>query len=173
MTSIHEEYVRRAGVNNSEAMKALVWNAEGWSLPVSNEETEGSIGMWAAPVPVLPVSATCGETQRLLLERPLASCCVICDERRRPVGLVMSESFYIQMNAEYDPEHLYELPIGRLMDLYPLTVDFSVSVETVRERANARPSRTRKDAVIVMRGGEFFGVVHAEDLENPQNRKSK
>ncbi|WP_037287576.1 hypothetical protein [Saccharibacillus sacchari] len=148
MTAIQQHTIRQFGVNSSEEMEPLMMG----------------IGLSAAPALVLPDTATCGETQRLLLEQPQAACIVVCDRKQRPVGLVMSDAFYIQMNAEYEPEHLYELPISRLMNLHPLKVDFATPPGIVRERAESRPSRTRKDAIVVTREGEFFGVVLPENL---------
>ncbi|MEJ8307149.1 hypothetical protein [Saccharibacillus sacchari] len=143
MNVIRQHTVRQFGVN-------------------SNDETEPlmiGIGLSAVPAWVLPDTATCGEAQRLLLEQPQAACIVVCDRKQRPIGLVMSDAFYIQMNAEYEPEHLYELPISRLMNLHPLQVDFATPPGIVRERAESRPSRTRKDAIVVTRSDEFFGIV--------------
>lgn len=148
MTFTQENTIRRFGVNSSEEMEPLMMG----------------IGLSAAPALVLPDTATCAETQRLLLEQPRAACIVVCDRKQRPVGLVMSDAFYIQMNAEYEPEHLYELPISRLMNLHPLKVDFATPPGIVRERAESRPSRTRTDAIVVTQGGEFFGVVLPENL---------
>ncbi|GGO06124.1 hypothetical protein [Saccharibacillus kuerlensis] len=148
MTFIKETTIRPFGVNSSEDHGKMM---------------EG-IGMLAAPAPVLSDTATCGETLRLLSERQQEACIVICDAKQRSVGLVMSDAFYIQMNAEYEAEHLYELPVSRLMSLYPLTVDFETSVRVVREWSEARPARTRQEAIIVTREGRFFGVVQPTDL---------
>ncbi|NGZ77762.1 CBS domain-containing protein [Saccharibacillus alkalitolerans] len=149
MTFVSENKIRPLGLNSSETLEPIV---------------EGA-GLLAVPAPVLPDTATCGETLRLLSKRQHEACVVICDAKQRPVGLVMSDAFYIQMNAEYEPEHLYDLPVSRLMSLHPMTVDFGASVGFVRELAALRPSRTRKEAIVVTRGGTFFGVVRSEDLQ--------
>lgn len=164
MTLTREENFRRFGLDNREALNMMSWNEEVWNDRFSKERAAAAIGLLAVQAPVLPASATCGETQALLLQRPQEACVVICDSRQKPSGLLMSESFYIQMNAEYEPEHLYDQQIGRIMNLDPLVVDFGTPITSVREQANSRPSRTRKDTIIVTHENRFFGVVQVENL---------
>ncbi|OWR28867.1 hypothetical protein CDO73_16760 [Saccharibacillus sp. O23] len=157
MTTTQEQHLRLFGVNKKadfpqereeEKEGSAAWQAE-------NGELAGSKSV---AVPILSQTDTCGETQRLLLRHPEAACAVVCDDRGRPVGLVMSDAFFIQMNAEFDPEHLYELPISRLMGLHPLTVDAGMPIARVLELAAARSSRTRRDAVIVTKDGALSGA---------------
>ncbi|OWA37770.1 hypothetical protein B9G55_06940 [Saccharibacillus sp. O16] len=157
MTMTQEQHLRLLGVNKKAEFR---------------QETEGSAasqsegaGSKCVAVPILRQTDTCGETQRLLLRHPEAACAVVCDDRGRPAGLVMSDAFLIQMNAEFDPEHLYELPISRLMGLHPLTVDAGMPIDRVLELAAARSSRTRTDAVIVTQGGVLIGVLQVQAEE--------
>lgn len=151
--------LRPLGANKHEGFRQ---ETEGANL--SQADVNQLAGSKSAVVPILKRTDTCGETQRLLLKHPEAYCAVVCDDRERPVGLVMSDAFFIQMNAEFDPEHLYDLPISRLMSLHPLTVDVATLIARVLELAAARSSRTRADAVIVTKEDAVIGVLRPEEL---------
>ncbi len=157
MTITREQHLHLFGVN-----KNADFPQETEDFAASQTEGGELAGSNSIAVPILRPTDTCGETQQLLLQHPGATCAVVCDDRRRPVGLVMSDAFFIQMNAEFDPEHLYELPISRLMSLHPLTVDAYMPIIRALELAAARSSRTRKDAVIVTQGGALLGVLRTE-----------
>ncbi len=159
MTMTQEPHLRLLGVNTNEDFRQ-----ETESLSVSQTIGSELAGSSSVAVPILRQTDTCGETQKLLLRHPGAFCAVVCDSRRRPVGLVMSDDFFIQMNAEFDPEHLYELPISRLMSLHPLTVDAGMPIVRALELAAARSSRTRTDAVVVTKDGALFGALRPEQV---------
>lgn len=159
MTMTQEQHLRLSGAN-----KNADFRQETESLNVSRAPGIELAGSKSVAVPILRQTDTCGETQRLLLRYPGAFCAVVCDDRRRPVGLVMSDDFFIQMNAEFDPEHLYELPISRLMSRHPLTVEAELPIARAFELAAARSSRNRTDAVIVTQDGSLFGVLRPEKV---------
>lgn len=168
MTLTHEGNSRRVGVNSGEAHHTIDpkidRNIQAGSVDTPDRHAAGAAGLSVVSAAVLPASATCGVMQALLLERPQEACVVVCDSRLRPSGMLMSETFYMQTTAEYEPDHFRDLAIGRIMNPDPLIVDFDTPIDLVRERAKNRSSRTRRDAVIVTRDGQFFGVLQMEQL---------
>jgi len=114
--------------------------------------------------PVIRPTSTCRETLRVLFQHPESKGIVVCNPSNEPLGLVMSERFFLIASGRDGVDLFYKEPIVNYMNRTPLTADISTSLESLRNEVINRPEMVRNECLIVTQNGKFIGVVYASEL---------
>ncbi|MFC4596903.1 methyl-accepting chemotaxis protein [Cohnella hongkongensis] len=93
-------------------------------------------------------------------------CVVVCDERKRPVGLIMKDRFFRRLGTLYGQSLYGHRPVSMLMDDAPMLADLSIDPQELIDRALSRGEETFYDAVVLTDGGKLAGVLTVNDLLN-------
>jgi hypothetical protein len=115
--------------------------------------------------PAIFASRTCREALRVMFQHPESKCIVVCNATNEPLGLLMSERFFLKATGRSGVDLFYREPAMKLMNKTPLVYDISTSLDTVLATAMSRPDPMKNDCVIVTRKGKFAGVVYITDLK--------
>jgi len=114
--------------------------------------------------PAIFASRTCRETLRVMFQHPESKCIVVCNAMNEPLGLLMSERFFLKATGRTGLDLFYREPAMKLMSKNPLLFDISTPHEAVLAAAMNRPDPFKNDCVIITRKGKFAGVVYPTDL---------
>jgi len=114
--------------------------------------------------PVISASCNCRETLRVMFQHPESRCIIVCSEENEPLGLLMSDRFFLKATGRSGTDMIYKEPAARLMNRNPLIADIAASPEALRALALARPAPFRNDCIIVTGSDKFIGVIHTSDL---------
>lgn len=118
--------------------------------------------------PAIFASRTCREALRVMFQHPESKCIVVCNAINEPLGLLMSERFFLRATGRTGSDLFYREPAMKLMNRTPLIFDISTPLDTVLSHAMRRPAPMKDDCVIITRNGKFTGVVHTSDLIHTQ-----
>ncbi|BCG61309.1 hypothetical protein [Paenibacillus sp. URB8-2] len=116
------------------------------------------------PVPVVLDHHTCRQTLRTMFEHPESKCLVLCNTAEKPVGLLMSEKFYLVATGRLGTDTFYREPAMKLAHKHPLIVDIACEPHTVLAMALDRNPIHRNDSIIVTDCGKLAGVLYVSDL---------
>lgn len=114
--------------------------------------------------PAVFATRTCRETLRVMFQHPESKCIVVCDATNGPLGLLMSERFFLRATGRNGIDLFYREPVMKLMNTRPLIFDISASPESILAEAQKRPEPLKNDCIIITRNGKFAGVVYTSDL---------
>ncbi|MFC3747586.1 hypothetical protein [Paenibacillus sp. GCM10012306] len=114
--------------------------------------------------PAVYASRTCRETLRVMFQHPEAKSIVVCNAANEPLGLLMSEHFFLRATGRVGADSFYSEPVLKLMNKTPLMFDIEAPLETVMAAATNRPTEFKDDCVIVTRNGKYAGVAYPSDL---------
>lgn len=114
--------------------------------------------------PAVFATRTCRETLRVMFQHPESKCIVVCDATNEPLGLLMSDRFFLKATGRSGMDLFYKEPVMKLMNKNALIFELSTPLELVLAAAMNRPDPMKKDCVIITRNGKFAGVVHPSDL---------
>lgn len=114
--------------------------------------------------PAVFATRTCRETLRVMFQHPESKCIVICNAMNEPLGLLMSNRFFLKATGRSGMDLFYKEPVMKLMNKTALSFELSTPMELVLAAAMNRPDAMKKDCIIVTRNGKFAGVVHPSDL---------
>ncbi|GGF87943.1 hypothetical protein GCM10010912_36480 [Paenibacillus albidus] len=114
--------------------------------------------------PAVYASRTCRETLRVMFQHPESKCLVVCNAANEPLGLLMSEPFFLRATGRLGRDMFYTEPVTKQMNAQPLIVDLSAPLDSVLSAALNRPDSLRSDALILTRSGKYAGVVYPSDL---------
>jgi signal-transduction protein with cAMP-binding, CBS, and nucleotidyltransferase domain len=114
--------------------------------------------------PAVFASRTCRETLRVMFQHPESKCIVVCDAANEPLGLLMSERFFLKASGRFGMDLFYTEPVMKLMHTKPLIADISAPLESVLAEAMNRPEAVKNDCIIITRNGKLAGVVYPSDL---------
>ncbi len=114
--------------------------------------------------PAVFATRTCRETLRVMFQHPESKCIVVCDATNEPLGLLMSERFFLRATGRNGIDLFYREPVMKLMNTRPLIFDISASPESILAEALKRPEPLKNDCVIITRNGKFAGVAYTSDL---------
>lgn len=114
--------------------------------------------------PAVFATRTCRETLRVMFQHPESKCIVVCNATNEPLGLLMSDRFFLKATGRSGMDLFYKEPVMKLMNKNALIFELSTPLELVLAAAMNRPDPMKKDCVIITRNGKFAGVVHPSDL---------
>ncbi|XID95637.1 methyl-accepting chemotaxis protein [Paenibacillaceae bacterium WGS1546] len=124
-----------------------------------------SVKDWIKSCPVVSPDQPSDELVHLFRDGGARSeCAVACDERRRPLGLVMKNRLFQRLGSHYGLSLFGNRPVSRLMDPAPLTADVAIGPQELIDRALSRDDETFYDAVLLTEGGKFAGILTMNDL---------
>lgn len=89
---------------------------------------------------------------------------LIIGENSIPYGLIMRNKLYNHLSTQYGIALYKNRSIKSIMDMNPLIVNYSMSVEMVAQHATSRVTQKLYDCIIVIEGGEFSGMVSVRTL---------
>ncbi|WP_375104182.1 hypothetical protein ACDZ28_05655 [Paenibacillus sp. RS8] len=115
--------------------------------------------------PAIFASRTCREALRVMFQHPESKCIVVCNAMNEPLGLLMSERFFLKATGRSGIDMFYKEPAMKLMSKTPLVYDISTPLDVVFATAMNRPDPMKNDCVIITRKGKFAGVVYTSDLK--------
>ena len=115
--------------------------------------------------PAIFASRTCREALRVMFQHPESKCTVVCNAMNEPLGLLMSERFFLKATGRSGVDMFYKEPAMKLMSKTPLVYDISTPLDVVFATAMNRPDPMKNDCVIITRKGKFAGVVYTSDLK--------
>ncbi|MEK4038313.1 CBS domain-containing protein [Paenibacillus sp. FSL L8-0493] len=118
--------------------------------------------------PAIFASRTCREALRVMFQHPESKCIVVCNAMNEPLGLLMSERFFLKATGRSGVDLFYREPAMKLMNKTPLILDISTPLDTVLSLAKNRPDPMKSDCVIITRKGKFVGVAYTSDLIRAQ-----
>ncbi|AIQ14790.1 CBS domain-containing protein [Paenibacillus durus] len=116
------------------------------------------------PAPIVYDHHTCRQALRLMFEHPESKCLVLCNPVDEPVGLLMSEMFFLKVSGRFGMDTFYKEPAMKLAHKAPLTVDITTAPHTVLAMAMDRHPMQQNDCIIVTDGGKLAGAVYVADL---------
>ncbi|MEK4454837.1 CBS domain-containing protein [Paenibacillus sp. FSL L8-0506] len=118
--------------------------------------------------PAIFASRTCREALRVMFQHPESKCIVVCNAMNEPLGLLMSERFFLKATGRSGVDLFYREPAMKLMNKTPLILDISTPLDTVLSLAMNHPDPMKNDCVIITRKGKFVGVAYTSDLIRAQ-----
>ncbi|KGE20439.1 CBS domain-containing protein [Paenibacillus wynnii] len=114
--------------------------------------------------PVIAASGTCREALWVMFQHPESKCIVVCNPENEPLGLLMSERFFLIATGRLGIGLFYRETVVNYMNRLPLIADISTPLESLRNDAMNRLEMYRNDCVVVSRSGKFVGVLYVSDL---------
>lgn len=117
------------------------------------------------PAPVVRDHQTCREAIRIMFEHPSSKCLVLCNNQEQPVGLLMSEPFFLKAAGQPGATAFYRQPALLLAQPHPLTADINDDPKAILTLAQLRHPSQSGDCIIVTQEGRLAGAVHVSDLK--------
>ncbi|MCL6601838.1 MAG: hypothetical protein K6T94_03105 [Paenibacillus sp.] len=114
--------------------------------------------------PVVSASCTCREALRVMFQHPESKCIVVCNPNNEPLGLLMSERFFLIATGRLGIDLFYRESVVNFMNRRPLIADTTTPLELLRTEAMSRPEMYTNDCIIITRKDTYAGVVNASDL---------
>lgn len=131
--------------------------------------TSRGVSSLLRPAPVLREQQTCREAIRLMFEHPESKCIVICDEGDRPVGLLMSEPFFLRATGRSGADSFYrESALGQAQT-HLLTADIESDPAEIMARLLERHPAQQNDSILITRNGKLAGTLTPADLRTLLN----
>lgn len=81
-------------------------------------------------------------------------------------GLIMKEPFLLKLATPFGVSLFMKRPIEKLMERYPLVVDYYTPFNEVVKSATERAFSNIYDYILITLGGQFHGIVTVTDLLN-------
>ena len=119
---------------------------------------------WMRSCPIVPPHMRCGELVHLFRLGKDVECAAVCDDEKRPIGLVMKHHFFRTLGSLYGMSIFGERPVTHLMESRPLIEETDVSPQRLIDRALSRDEDTFYDAVLLTRHGKMAGILTVRDL---------
>ncbi|MCU6710460.1 methyl-accepting chemotaxis protein [Paenibacillus sp. J5C_2022] len=126
---------------------------------IATTSMNGRLREHVQEVPAVPAELTCREAIAVFRRNGHSECIVIADERRRPIGMLMRNKFYLKLGHRFSADLYYEKPVTHLADASPLVVDASMPPQAVIDMALSRSDDTIYDCVIVTHGERVVGAL--------------
>lgn len=114
--------------------------------------------------PVVYASHTCQEVIQQFGSQPDCDCVIVCDDARKPRGLVMKRNLTVIQTHRFGRELYYNRSIVKLMDAHPLIIDIHTSPQKLLDLALGRDEKTLYDCVIVTDQEQLTGILSVADL---------
>ena len=125
-----------------------------------------AVKYWMKSCPVIAPDVPNDDLVRLFRSKEPYPCAVVCDEGKRPVGLIMRSRFYRRIGSLYGMSLYGQRPVSLQMDPSPLVADVSIDPQELIDRALSREEETFYDAVVLTDKGKFAGILTVNDLLN-------
>ena len=91
---------------------------------------------------------------------------VVVLQGAKPVGLLMKNRLYFHLGSYYGVSLYHKRPVELVMDASPMIVNADLPLEAVSKIAMSRDESTLYDLIIVVRDGQYIGVVSIMSLLN-------
>ena len=91
---------------------------------------------------------------------------IVVLQGRKPVGLVMKNRLYFHLGSYYGVSLYHKRPVELVMDSIPLIVNADLPLEAVSKIAMSREESNLYDLIIVVKDGQYVGVVSIMKLLN-------
>jgi len=121
---------------------------------------------WARSCPVVAPEQRSDDLVDLFRRQKQFECVVVCDEGKRPIGLIMKDRFFRRLGTLYGLSLFGHKPVSKLMDEAPMIADLSIDPQELIDRALSRSEETFYDAVLLTDRGKFAGILTVNDLLN-------
>ncbi|MBW5449119.1 CBS domain-containing protein [Cohnella sp. CFH 77786] len=128
-----------------------------WQQPIAVRE-------WLRNCPVVEPSMPCSELVELFRRRSELECVVVCDERRRPIGLLMKHRFFRSLGSHFGMSLFGNKEISHLMLRNPYIAEADVLPRELIDGALSRSEETFYDVVIITERGALAGILTVSDL---------
>ncbi|WP_156934163.1 CBS domain-containing protein [Paenibacillus zanthoxyli] len=116
------------------------------------------------PAPIVYDYSTCRQALRLMFNHPESKCLVLCSPADEPVGLLMSEKFFLKVSGRFGMDTFYKEPAMKFAQKDPLIVDITTEPSAVLAMAMDRHPMQQNDSIIITDGGKLAGAVYVSDL---------
>jgi two-component system cell cycle sensor histidine kinase PleC len=121
------------------------------------------------PLPPIPLKMTCGEAFELLSEHAATPSLAVVDDSYEPIALLSRQDFYIAFSQPLVRAVYEKRPVARLMASHfiqspPLQVDYTLSIEELKELITTTAPRAAIDGFIITRDGKYVGIGSGVDL---------
>lgn len=123
-----------------------------------------SIGEIVEQVPIITPATTVNTVEKIFTDEKIKGIVIV--DSLRPVGLLMKDKLYYQLGTNYGISLYYRRPVERVMDKNPLIVSAELPLETVSQMAMNREENHLYDFIIVVKDGEYLGIVSIMSLLN-------
>ena len=91
---------------------------------------------------------------------------VVVLQGRKPVGLLMKNRLYFHLGSYYGVSLYHKRPVELVMDSSPLIVNADLPLEAVSKIAMSREESNLYDLIIIVKDGQYVGVVSIMKLLN-------
>ena len=91
---------------------------------------------------------------------------VVVLQDKKPVGLLMKNRLYFHLGSYYGVSLYHKRPVELVMDSSPLIVNADLPLEAVSKIAMSREESNLYDLIIVVKDGQYVGVVSIMKLLN-------
>ena len=125
---------------------------------------EKNLSGWVRNAPYVYSTSTCRDTLRVMFQHPESKCIVVCNAENEPLGLLMSEGFFLIATGRLGVDLFYKEPVMNYMNRKPLIADVTIPLDLLRTEARIRSELDRNDCIILTRNGKYAGVLNASDL---------
>ncbi|SDE24859.1 GGDEF domain-containing protein [Sporomusa acidovorans] len=123
-----------------------------------------SIGEIVEQIPIVNPATTVNTVEEIFTTEKVNGIVIV--DSARPVGLLMKDKLYYQLGTNYGISLYYRRPVERVMDKKPLIVSAELPLETVSQMAMNRKEYHLYDFIIVVKAGEYLGIVSIMSLLN-------
>jgi methyl-accepting chemotaxis protein len=121
---------------------------------------------WSSNCPVISGNQLCEDQLSLFRQNKDLICVVICDERHRPIGLLMKDRFFGLVGSLYGMSLYRNRTIADLMDKQPLVIEVSIDPKELIDQALSRDEATFYNPVLLTEQGKFVGILTVNNLLN-------
>ncbi|MBN2222215.1 MAG: GGDEF domain-containing protein [Vallitaleaceae bacterium] len=126
------------------------------------DDTKNMIGQIVDPDCFVDESVSCERVKKLFEEKGSEGICVV--KNGKPIGIVMRENLLFMLSSQYGLSLYAHKKISHVMDNDFLKVEHRVSVSDASRLAMNRDRGKAYDILVVIREGEYFGIVSIHSL---------
>ncbi len=123
-----------------------------------------SIREWLRSCPVVSPGTLCGDLADLFRRNTELECAVVCDERRRPLGLLMKHRFFRSLGSTFGMSLYAAKEVSLLMERHCFSAEIEISPRSLIDGALSRNEETFYDAVVMTEQGKLAGILTVSDL---------
>lgn len=88
----------------------------------------------------------------------------IINELFEPIGIVMKHELEAKMATQYGYSIYAKRPIEKVMDLFPIIVEYNISIKRVADIITQRENEKAYDNIIVVKNEKYYGIVSVKSL---------
>lgn len=115
-------------------------------------------------VPAILGDQKCSDVLSIFKKDSDLPCLVICDQGKRPKGLVMRDYFYRHLTGRFAPDLFYERPVRDFAQPEYAVYELATPPGELLDHALHRNGQLFYDSLILTQNGNYYGVMTLQDL---------